>query len=150
MVHRNNRSIVQMLVVGLGIGVSMTLITYTLYLGISSEDTSFTHKILFPLWGGWYMVLLIAFLFLVNCFIWHRTGINYRFIMLGEIQSKNGTQFFNNDFATSKIPLKLYFLTFFIVPCAVCSMLSFALEKLTPLGFLYIGIVSFSFLPPLV
>ncbi|CAI4389881.1 CPI_1c_G0026530.mRNA.1.CDS.1 [Saccharomyces cerevisiae] len=148
MVHRNNRSIVQMLVVGLGIGVSMTLITYTLYLGISSEETSFTHKILFPLWGGWYMVLLIAFLFLVNCFIWHRTGINYRFIMLGEIQSKNGTQFFNNDFATSKIPLKLYFLTFFIVPCAVCSMLSFALEKLTPLGFLYIGIVSFLFLCP--
>ncbi|CAI4065385.1 hypothetical protein N7582_002996 [Saccharomyces uvarum] len=148
MVHRNNRSIVQMFVVGLGIGISMALVSFTLYRAISSDEASFTHKILFPLWGGWYMVMLIAFLFLVNCYIWHRTGINYRFIMLGEIQSKNGTQFFNNDFATSKIPLKLYFLTFFILPCAVCSMLSFALERLTPMGFLYIGIVFFLFVCP--
>lgn len=148
MIHRNNRAITQMFFSGIGLGVAGALITYTLYIAFFSEYNSVLHRILFPLWGGWYMVLLSATLFLSNCFIWHRTGINYRFIMLGEIHAKNGTQLFNNDFATSAISLKLYFLTFFVVPCAICAILSFHWATLTPYGFIYLGIVAFLFVCP--
>lgn len=148
MIHRSNRALTQMFFSGIGLGVSAAFIIYTLYLAFFSPYDSNLHSILFPLWGGWYMVLLSALLFLSNCYIWHRTGINYRFIMLGEIQAKNGTQLFNNDFATSAISLKLYFLVFFLVPCAVCAVLSFHFKQLTPYGFIYLGIVIFLFICP--
>lgn len=148
MIHRNNRALAQMFFSGIGLGVSGAFILYTLYLAFFSPYDSHLHRVLFPLWGGWYMVLLSALLFLSNCYIWHRTGINYRFIMLGEIQAKNGTQLFNNDFATSAISLKLYFATFFLVPCAICAVMSFHWNLLTPYGFIYLGIVVFLFLCP--
>lgn len=148
MIHRNNRAILQMTVVGSFIGVAVTLIAYTLYLSFFSQKNTRIHKILFPIWGGWYMILLIALLFLIDCFIWHRTGINYKFIMFGEVQAKSGTQFFNNDFATSGIPLKLYFLAFFILTCGIISVLSFHFDELTPYGYVYIIIVAALFLMP--
>lgn len=148
MIHRNNRALSQMFFSGIGLGISVAFIIYTLYLSFVSPTDSNLHTILFPLWSGWYMVLLSALLFLSNCFIWHRKGINYRFIMLGEMQAKNGTQLFNNDFATSAISLKLYFLTFFAVSCAVCALMSFHWDRLTPYGFIYLGIVFFLFICP--
>lgn len=149
MIHRNNRAIVQMFFSGIGLGISTALITYTLYLSFFYKQHNFMiHKILFPLWGGWYMVLFLATLFQLDCFIWHRIGINYRFIMLGEFHSKNGTQLFNNDFATSAISLQLYFLTFLVVPCAICAIISFHWRHVTPCGFIYIGVIVFLFICP--
>ncbi|AQZ13327.1 SYG1 (YIL047C) [Zygosaccharomyces parabailii] len=148
MIHRNNRAIVQMFFSGIGIGISATLITYTLYLSFFYRHDFTLHKILFPLWGGWYLILMLATLFQLDCFIWHRIGINYRFIMLGEFHSKNGTQLFNNDFATSAISLQLYFLTFFVVSCAICAVISFHWASLSPCGFIYLGIVLFLFVCP--
>ncbi|QLQ80573.1 hypothetical protein HG537_0D05740 [Torulaspora globosa] len=148
MIHRNNRAIAQMFFSGIGLGVSAAFIVYTLYIAFFSPYDSNLHTILFPLWGGWYMVLLSALLFLFNCYIWHRTGINYRFIMLGEIQAKNGTQLFNNDFAMSAISLKLYFLTFFLITCGTCAVLSFHWNQLSPYGPIYLGIVCFLFICP--
>ena len=147
-IHRINISILQMTISGFFIGAAFSLIIYTLYLIFTSDDKAYIHRILFPLWGGWYMVLLISFLFIGNCFIWHRSGINYRFIMFGEIQARSGTQFFNNDFATTKISLKYYFISLFILACSILAIISFQLEKLTPLGFIFPGIVITLFLAP--
>lgn len=149
MIHRNNRALVQMFFSGIGIGISSVLMTYTLYLSFFHKQHNFMiHKILFPLWGGWYMVLLLATLFQLDCFIWHKIGINYRFIMLGEFHSKSGTQLFNNDFATSAIPLQLYFLTFLVVPCAICAIISFHWQSITSCGFIYLGVLVFLFVCP--
>ena len=140
MIHGNNRSILQMFVAGLGIGWSSILFIFIIYKVITTttKDFDFVHKVLFPLWGGWYMILLMSTLFILNCFIWHRTNINYRFIMFGEIHTKYGTQLFNNDFATSLIPLKLYFLIWFMIPCAILAFLSFSLKSLSPFAFIFL------------
>ncbi|OXB42400.1 hypothetical protein B1J92_L00737g [Nakaseomyces glabratus] len=148
MIHRNNRAILQMTVFGVFTGIAVTLIAYTLYLAFLSPLNTKRHKILFPIWGGWYMILLISLFFLIDCFIWHRTGINYRFIMFGEVQAKSGTQFFNNDFATTGIPLRLYFLAFFIISCAIISALSFHFDHLTPYGYIYFIVVGLLFITP--
>ena len=131
-IHRNNRSIIQMSTACLFLGISLTLFTYILSLSFASPQTSYVHKILFPLWGGWFMVLFMLLLFQIDCFIWHRNGINYRFIMLGETQTKHGTRLFNNDFATSVIPLQLYTLMFFVLWGSLCAALSYKYERLIP------------------
>ena len=113
-----------------------------------SGYTSYTHKILFPIWGGWYMVLLISLLIISNCFIWHKSEINYRFIMFGEIKARSGTQFYNNDFATTRISLNLYFLSFFILPLSICALLSFHNENLFPYAIIYPLIATSLFIAP--
>ncbi|CAL9734333.1 protein Syg1p [Monosporozyma servazzii] len=138
-IHRNNRSITQMSTASLFLGVSIALFIYTLSLSFTSNPASYTHKILFPLWGGWFMVLLMMLLFQVNCFIWHRTSINYRFIMLGETQTRNGTKLFNNDFATSGIPLQLYTCMYFILWVSICAGFSYKFEKLIPWAYICFG-----------
>lgn len=138
-VHRNNRSIIQMSTASLFLGCSVVLIGYTLYLSFTSDQLSYTHKILFPLWGGWFMILLMLLLFQVNCFVWHRTSINYRFIMLNETQTKNGAKLFNNDFATSGIPLQLYTAMYFVLWGAVCAAFSYKFGNLLPWAYICVG-----------
>lgn len=138
-IHRNNRSIAQMSTASLFLGVSIALFIYTLSLSFSSNPASYIHKILFPLWGGWFMVLLMMLLFQVNCFIWHRTSINYRFIMLGETQTRNGTKLFNNDFATSGIPLQLYTCMYFVLWVSICAGFSYKYETLLPWAYICFG-----------
>ncbi|CAL9728697.1 protein Syg1p [Monosporozyma unispora] len=138
-IHRNNRSIIQMSTASLFLGGSIALFIYTLSLSFNSDPASYTHKILFPLWGGWFMALLMMLLFQVNCFIWHRTSINYRFIMLGETQTKNGTKLFNNDFATSGIPLQLYTCMYFIFWGSICAGFSYKFQRLIPWAYICFG-----------
>ncbi|CCE65230.1 hypothetical protein TPHA_0K00960 [Tetrapisispora phaffii CBS 4417] len=156
MIHRNNRSIAQMFFAGISMGISFLLILITIYITLSDEFrdhqvTNFAYyKIYLPLWGGWYMIFLISALFIADCFIWHRTHINYRFIMFGEIHTKFGTQFFNNDFATSLIPLKLYFLNWFSLPISILAVVNFFLGKKI-ITFIYLSIawtVFLFLLPP--
>lgn len=59
--------------------------------------------------------------------------------MLGEIKVKNGSKLFNNDFATTGIPLHLYSLSFFILWCSICAGLSFKLSKLLPWSYICLG-----------
>ncbi|EDO15873.1 hypothetical protein Kpol_1009p20 [Vanderwaltozyma polyspora DSM 70294] len=141
MIHRNNRSLLQMFVGGIGLGISFVLFIYTIYRVVTTTTIDFyvIHKVLFPLWGGWNMIQLMGTLYNLDCFIWHRTNINYRFIMFGEIHSKFGTRLFNNDFATSLIPLNLYFLIWFMVPCSFLAFLSFRFDMLTPYAFIFLG-----------
>lgn len=147
-IHRNNSSIAQIFTAGLFLGISCTLIGYTLYLGFTALPTSKLHKVILPLWGGWYMVLLMSCFFVLNCFIWHRSKINYRFIMFGEIHSRNGTSLFNNDFAPTRIALKLYFVSCLLFTCSIFATVSFLLVSLSPWSLIWLLLAFFMFLWP--
>ncbi|SCU77682.1 LAME_0A01904g1_1 [Lachancea meyersii CBS 8951] len=148
-VHRFNRSILQMFVGGLLCGASLALIGYTLFVGFTASSLSSIHKLLLPLWGGWYMTFLMAFLFLLDCYVWHKNNINYRFIMFGEMQSRHGAVLYNNDFSTTKIPLLFYFTSILVFPMAVMSTLSFHAEGLSPYSIIWIVMAAILFLMPL-
>ena len=138
MIHRNNRAILQMTFSSLLLGASFSLILYTLYVSFAASHRSYIHKVLFPLWGGWYMTLLMALLFQLDCFIWFKCGINYRFIMFGEIKTRDGTKLFNNDFATTAISLQLYYLSYFVFISSIWATASFFAHELSPWSFLSI------------
>lgn len=148
MIHNNNSAILQMFVSGLFLGASLLLISYTIYLSCNSSSNSHIHKVLFPLWGGCYMVSLMAVLFLMDCFIWHRNNVNYKFIIFNQVLSRNGTKSFNNDFATTEIPEKLYFISFFILSLAIISFASFLNDDMSPYGQYFIIIITFLFFLP--
>lgn len=148
MIHRNNRSTLQMTTAGLFIGFSFSIFVYTLFMSFTSPPLSYTRKILFPLWGGWYMTLIMLVLFQVNCFIWHRAGINYKFIMFGEVKTRSGTQMYNNDFATTGISLKLYYVSFFVLLTCICAWFSFKLQQLSPWSFIAMASVFLLFFMP--
>ncbi|SCU81646.1 LANO_0B03774g1_1 [Lachancea nothofagi CBS 11611] len=147
-VHRFNRSILQMFVGGFCVGAALTLIGYTLYVGFTASTVSNIHTLNLPLWGGWYMVFLMCYLFLLDCFIWHKNNINYRFIMFGEMHSRHGAVLFNNDFSVTKIPLIFYFSSVLVLPMAILSALSFHSEKLTPYSIIWIVLAVILFLLP--
>lgn len=147
-VHRFNRSILQMFVSGVLLGGSLALVGYTLYRGFVASNSSEIHSLLLPLWGGWYMVFLITFLFLLNCFIWHRSNINYRFIMFGEMHSRRGAVLFNNDFSTTKIPILFYFASVLAFPMALLSSISFNEVNLNPWAIIWIALVVVLFFSP--
>ncbi|SCU78404.1 LAFA_0A06436g1_1 [Lachancea sp. 'fantastica'] len=147
-VHRFNRSTLQMFVGGFLLGASLALIGYTLFVGFSASPLSVTHKILLPLWGGWYMVFLMALFFSLDCFVWHKNNINYRFIMFGEMQSRHGAVLYNNDFSTTKIPLLFYFTCVLLIPLAILSTLSFHAERLGPYSIIWIVTLVVLYLMP--
>ncbi|CEP63457.1 Syg1p LALA0_S08e02916g [Lachancea lanzarotensis] len=147
-VHRFNRSTLQMFVGGFLLGASLALVGYTLYVGFSASPLSYTHKILLPLWGGWYMVFLMALLFSLDCFVWHKNNINYRFIMFGEMQSRHGAVLYNNDFSTTKIPLLFYFTSVLLTPLAILSTLSFHADRLGPYSIIWIVMLVVLYLLP--
>lgn len=132
MIHRTNQSVTQMFFGGIFLGISFVLATYTLYLSFTVGTNTYIHKIIFPIWSGWYLVLLMSLLFSLDCFIWYRSKINYRFIMLGEIHSKHGGVLFNNNFSMTKIPLQIYSVSVMTIMCCVFSFNSFIYGQLVP------------------
>lgn len=129
-IHRTNQSIVRMFFAGTGIGISLVFIAYTLTVGIISERESFYHVILFPVWGGLYLILLMGLLFCLNCYIWFRSKINYQFIMFGELNfSKSGIPF-NNDFSTTRISSYLYILSVAAITCSSLGLISYTSKNL--------------------
>lgn len=147
-IHRSNRSILQMFVGGLGVGFCIPITCYIYYILQHSPTTSYLHTMLLPLWGSWFLFFLLSFFYLFDCFIWHRTGINYRFIMFGEIHQRNGAHLFNNDFSTSLISLHFYFTTFFAVPCAIFAIMSFYNTDIFPYAYTYLVSIFILFLFP--
>ncbi|SCV01546.1 LAMI_0G12178g1_1 [Lachancea mirantina] len=131
-VHRVNSVILQIFVGGLALGASFGLVAFTLYRGFKANSNSDIHHFLLPLWGGWYLIFLMSLFLVIDCFIWHRTNINYRFIMFGEIHSRHGAVLFNNDFSTTNIALLVYFVGVLFLPLAILSTVSFHYERLSP------------------
>ena len=67
---------------GLLYGIAIPLSIYALYLGLEktiSKEIPAGRYIL-QIWGGFFMLLLMASLFGVNCIVWHMYKINYTFI----------------------------------------------------------------------
>lgn len=67
---------------GILLGISVPLLTYALYLGLSKTlDQEIPEgKHLLQIWAGFFLAILIAILFGVNCYIWTKYKVNYRFI----------------------------------------------------------------------
>ncbi|AMD20001.1 HCL150Cp [Eremothecium sinecaudum] len=130
MVHQTNRSLMQMFFGGNGIGIAVVFIAYTLYLGISSDLGTYTHTILFPVWAGMYLTLLMALFFCLDCFIWFRSKINFQFIMFGELHSGKGSTTFNNDFSSTRISGYIFLVAVAAVFCSAFALVSFEREQL--------------------
>lgn len=67
---------------GLFLGVSIPLIVYTMYYGIHQ---TIIHqlpngKFLLQIWGGFFAMVLMGWLFSINCLVWTKYKVNYKFI----------------------------------------------------------------------
>jgi len=67
---------------GILFGLSIPLLAYALYLGLHKTITKelLEGKFLLQIWAGFFLMLLMASLFAINCYIWTKYKINYRFI----------------------------------------------------------------------
>lgn len=67
---------------GLFFGISIPLIAYAFYLGI---HLTVTHSLanaryLSQIWGGFFLVIFMSWLFAINCLVWTKYKVNYKFI----------------------------------------------------------------------
>lgn len=67
---------------GLFLGIAIPLVVFSFYVGISRTlDGYFTNgKYLLQIWGGFFVMLLMAWLFSINCLVWTKYKVNYKFI----------------------------------------------------------------------
>ena len=150
MVHKYNLTLKELFLSGLQIGVSLVIIIKTLSYGMSIKATdSVQHKILLPVWGGFYLIILMALLYQLNCYIWFHFKINYRFIMFGEIKPLKTNQLgvlsnYYNDFSNTDISRNLLLISCILVICCLMSTGSLSLNgMLEP----YCSIFVFCILP---
>lgn len=130
-IHRNNASMFQMFLGSAQLGISVTLvILMTIILAKNSSDE--VRSALLPIWSSFHYLTFMGLLFIIDCFIWYKVKINYRFIMFGEIHSRNGPVLFNNDFGMTHIPLQFFHATTFLCICSILAFCSLMLEKLEP------------------
>ncbi|KAH3675930.1 hypothetical protein WICMUC_002226 [Wickerhamomyces mucosus] len=67
---------------GLLLGLATPLFVHALYLGLYK---TLTHelpqgKYLLQIWAGFFLIIFISLLFTINCFVWTKLKINYKFI----------------------------------------------------------------------
>lgn len=143
-IHRTNASMFQMFVGSLQLGIAITLVVLMVVI-LSSTSSNTIRSSLLPIWSSFHYVTFMGLLFIVDCFIWYKVKINYRFIMFGEIHSRNGPVLFNNDFAMTNIPLQFFLATTFFCFCSIFAYCSLSSKKLEPwmLSWLIVAIVSF-------
>lgn len=67
---------------GILLGLSVPLLVYALYLGLRKTiDQDIPEgKLLLQIWAGFFLAILMSALLGVNCYIWAKCKINYRFI----------------------------------------------------------------------
>lgn len=128
MVHKFNLTFKELFISGIQIGLSVAIIIKTLHYGLTIEAVdSVQHKILLPIWGGFYLIVLMALLYQLNCYIWFHFKINYKFIMFGEIKPLKLNQFgvltnFYNDFSNTDISRNLLLISLILLSCCLLSM----------------------------
>lgn len=150
MVHKYNLTLKELFLSGVQIGISLVIIIKTLSYGMSIKSTdSLQHKILLPVWGGFYLIILMALLYQLDCYIWFHFKINYRFIMFGEIKPLKTNQLgvltnYYNDFSNTDISRNLLLISSILVICCLMSTGSLSLNgMLEP----YCSIFVFGVLP---
>ncbi|KAL6927803.1 hypothetical protein ACO0SA_004426 [Hanseniaspora valbyensis] len=128
LVHKFNLTFKELFISGIQIGLSLAIIIKTLHYGRTIEAVnSVQHKILLPIWGGFYLIALMALLYQLNCYIWFHFKINYKFIMFGEIKPLKLNQFgvltnFYNDFSNTEISRNLLLISLILLSCCLLSM----------------------------
>lgn len=141
-IHKTNSSISQIFLgsLQLGVSVALGLIMVTM---ISSSNSKLVKSNLLPIWSSFYFLALMGLFYMLDCFIWFKVKINYRFIMFGEIHSGSGPILFKNDFAMTSIPLQYFQSTTFLFFCSVFAYISFSSGGLNPWLWVWL-IVGFS------
>lgn len=130
-VHRINASMSQMFLGSTLLGVSLTLVILMVVI-LARHSTDRMKTNILPIWSSFHYVTFMGLLFVIDCFVWYKVKINYRFIMFGEIHSRNGPVLFNNDFAMTHIPLQFFLATTFLCICSLLAFCSLVMEKLEP------------------
>ena len=156
LVHKFNVTFKELFISGIQIGLSVAIIVKHLHYGLTIEAVeSVQHKILLPIWGGFYLIGLMALLFQLNCYIWFHFKINYKFIMFGEIKPLKLNQFgvltnFYNDFSNTEISRNLLLISLILLSCCLLSMGSLSQNgMLEPYCTIFIcGVLPLVFLKP--
>ncbi|GMM31819.1 Syg1 protein [Martiniozyma asiatica (nom. inval.)] len=67
---------------GLFLGLGIPIFIYAVYLGVYSTLSGKLEngEYLLQIWGGFFIVVLISLLFGINCLVWSRFKVNYKFI----------------------------------------------------------------------
>lgn len=67
---------------GLFYGLSVPLLLYALYLGVKTMEDSVSQetKFILQIWAGFFLILLMALFFGIDCYIWSKFKVNYKFI----------------------------------------------------------------------
>ncbi|TID14788.1 hypothetical protein CANINC_004459 [Pichia inconspicua] len=67
---------------GLFFGISIPLLAYAFYLGIhlAVDHRLADAKYLSQIWGGFFLVIFMSWLFAINCLVWTKYKVNYKFI----------------------------------------------------------------------
>lgn len=67
---------------GLFIGVGLPFVVYSIYLGLHKTiNGNLTNgKYLLQIWGGFFMMVMMSWLFSINCLVWTKFKVNYKFI----------------------------------------------------------------------
>lgn len=67
---------------GFFFGISIPLIAYTFYLGLKEtlNGSLKDGKYLLQIWGGFLIIIMMSWLFAINCLVWTKFKVNYKFI----------------------------------------------------------------------
>ncbi|CCH41884.1 putative membrane protein [Wickerhamomyces ciferrii] len=108
---REDQFYTSMFLSGILFGISIPLLIYALYFGLHK---TLTHempegKFVLQIWGGFFLIVFMAALFAINCYVWTKYKINYKFIF--EFNPKTALDFRQYSFIPSLI---LFFLAIFM------------------------------------
>ena len=67
---------------GLFIGVALPFVVYSIYLGLHKTINGelANGKYLLQIWGGFLLMIIMSWLFSINCLVWTKYKVNYKFI----------------------------------------------------------------------
>lgn len=67
---------------GLFLGIAIPFVILAFVVGIHRTQTGYfiNGKYLLQIWGGFFVMLLMAWLFSINCLVWTKYKVNYKFI----------------------------------------------------------------------
>lgn len=67
---------------GLFFGLAIPLVIYAMYLGLHKNISGElpNGKYLLQIWGGFFIIVSMGLLFAINCFVWTKFKVNYKFI----------------------------------------------------------------------
>ncbi|KAG0690024.1 hypothetical protein C6P40_004075 [Pichia californica] len=67
---------------GFFIGLALPFVAYSIYLGLHKTIIGelINGKYLLQIWGGFFVIVVMSWLFSINCLVWTKFKVNYKFI----------------------------------------------------------------------